>query len=196
MASLKMHLAVAKRYLEKHPGEIKNEREFYTGNIAPDFDPDKENSHYGKRGESKDLVKRHREKVGLDKFLQANKLDTDFDKGRYLHLLADWVYYNELLSHEYLRTVDMEQFPKDNIYTSIAYDKHLEEKYGAHYGLTSMEQEIKAAFEKWTAYDQARWGKNFTGQVLFTREQLDDFIETLTATPVFTPSALASSLSM
>ena len=177
MASLIMHLAVAKRYLEENKGKVKDERAFYDGNILPDFDPDKENSHYGKRTEANDLIKRHREKVGLDKFLQSNKLDTDKNLGRFLHLYTDWVYYNELLSHDYLRTVDMAQFPKDNIYTVFVYDKYVQEKYGVHYGLTSMEKEINEAFEKWNAYDEKRWGKNFTGEILFTREQLDDFIE-------------------
>jgi len=181
MASLLMHLAVAKRYLEKNGLDINDQTSFYDANILPDFDDDKERSHYGKRGESKDLIKRHKEKVGLKKFLETRlcpyKLDTDMDRGLFLHLYTDWIYYNELLPLDYLATIDMTVFPKDNVYTSIVFDPYLEKTYGMNYGLTSMQEQVKEQFVKWNLFDEKRWGKDFSAKILFTKEQLDDFIE-------------------
>jgi len=41
MASLQVHLAIAKLFVEKNPGLIKDKQAFYNGNVLPDLDPDK-----------------------------------------------------------------------------------------------------------------------------------------------------------
>lgn len=45
MASLNVHLAIGKLYLEKNKN-ISNEEEYYKGIIAPDLVEDKNKSHY------------------------------------------------------------------------------------------------------------------------------------------------------
>lgn len=45
MPSFNIHLAVAKRYLDKH-NDIKNTLDFYKGSIAPDLTNDKYKTHY------------------------------------------------------------------------------------------------------------------------------------------------------
>ena len=35
--------------------------------------------------------------VELRKYLQSNSIDTDFDKGYFLHLVTDYIFYNKLL---------------------------------------------------------------------------------------------------
>ena len=58
MPGFTIHLAVGKRYIEKHKKQIKNENDFMKGTIAPDLDKDfsqieknKSKSHYGKWGQ-------------------------------------------------------------------------------------------------------------------------------------------------
>ncbi len=45
MPSFNIHLAVAKRYIEKH-NDIKNTLDLYKGSIAPDLTNNKNNTHY------------------------------------------------------------------------------------------------------------------------------------------------------
>jgi len=54
MPGFTIHIAVAKRYIEKHKSEIKSEEEFIKGAIAPDMNEkmdeiaqDKSKTHYG-----------------------------------------------------------------------------------------------------------------------------------------------------
>ena len=77
MAGIYTHLAIAKRYIEKNPDKFPDDhskRIFYGGNIWLDLTPDKEQTHCGNRSESKDLIKRHREKVNLERFLSTNDI--------------------------------------------------------------------------------------------------------------------------
>ena len=54
MASLTIHMAVGKRFIEKQ--NIKNIADFYKGNIAPDLANDKFASHYTGVKEKNDLI--------------------------------------------------------------------------------------------------------------------------------------------
>ena len=177
MASILMHLAVAREYLKKHPGEIADETAFYDGNVLPDLVPDKAASHYGKRSATNDLVKYNAEKVSLQKFLQHNTVDTDQKRGEFLHLYTDYCFYNDLFPKEYLKTVSFDQITKDGIYTFETYNDYLIDKYRVRHGLTSMEQRLDSFIENAQKNEIALWGKNFTGHVIFTREELDGFIE-------------------
>lgn len=84
MPSFTIHLAVAKKYLEKHPEE--NQEQFYNGVIDPDL-KDKTTSHFGKYSSTPDLNKYCRE-VGLN---------TSYNRGYFLHLLTDDLFYNKFL---------------------------------------------------------------------------------------------------
>jgi len=177
MASLFTHLAVAKRYIEKNGG-IENVQDFYNGNVAPDIFKDTENTHYGKRGESKDLIKRHLEKIGLKEFLAENPLDNDFNRGKYLHLLVDWEFYNNLLPKDYVSDIsDLKVFRVDLIYTSNFYHDYLARKYDVSYGLVSVEG-LREMLDKWASQDFEKYGQSGPqGKLQFTAKQLDDFIE-------------------
>jgi len=169
MASINMHLAIAKRYIEKHPNAIQNERDFYDGNVAPDLAEDKEATHCGKRCETNDLVKRNKEKVNLQKFLLTNTLQNDFNKGMFLHLYADWIYYNDFLDMEYVKTASFKDFANDNFFTMDLYNKFLIEKHGLSFAMTSMEHEILEII--------AAYGKNVGGKLIFSQETLENYIE-------------------
>ena len=97
MPGFTIHIAIAKQYMKKHEQEIKDEQEFIKGAIAPDLNEemngnaeDKNKTHYGKWG--------HYEVVtNIDEFLKDSKADMqqDYWKGYFIHLLADYYFYND-----------------------------------------------------------------------------------------------------
>ena len=90
MPSLAMHLAIAKKYLESHKEE--NEEEFYKGTVAPDMKPVLEigngRLHYGENS--------HR--PGLNRYYQEEGLNSSYNRGYFLHLLTDYLFYNRFLT--------------------------------------------------------------------------------------------------
>ena len=104
-----IHLAVANRYIEKHPEEIKDHNKFIEGVLSPDGVTDKSITHYGPKSS----------KVNLKLFLDDNKIDDDFNKGYFLHLVTDYLFYNRFLDY----------FSKDIYNDYDILNKTLEEKY-------------------------------------------------------------------
>lgn len=86
MPGFVLHIAIGKEYLKKH-NDIENVEEFMKGNIAPDLTDDKTKTHYGKSPTF----------TNLKEFLEHNKLDNSFNKGQFLHLVADYLFYNYYL---------------------------------------------------------------------------------------------------
>ena len=84
MPSFTIHLAVAKKYIEKHPEE--NKEEFYRGVIDPDL-KDKSVSHFGPNSSSPDL----------NRYIQEVGLNSSYNRGYFLHLLTDDLFYNRYL---------------------------------------------------------------------------------------------------
>lgn len=91
MPSFCIHLAIASEYMKKHKNEIKDKEEFIKGTLEPDFGEDKYISHYGNYAE------KH---IGLSNFLDKEKVDTDYWKGYFLHLVADELFYNNVFKKE------------------------------------------------------------------------------------------------
>ena len=83
MASLIIHLYVAQEYLKKHT-EILNKEDFLKGSLAPDLEKEKVKAHYGKVT-AKPILK---------DYLMDNGINNDFDKGYFIHLLTDLLFYN------------------------------------------------------------------------------------------------------
>lgn len=84
-----IHLATANEYMRKHPIEIKNKSDFLLGTIKPDFTTkeNKGNTHYGYSSSI----------LSLRKYLREKDIDTDYEKGYFLHLVTDYIFYNKLL---------------------------------------------------------------------------------------------------
>ena len=97
MPSQITHLAVAKRYLEKHPQLVKDRQAFLDGNVLPDLADNKAESHCGVRTEKNSLVKRNAEKINLAKFIATHNLSDALNQGLYLHLYVDYYFYNDYL---------------------------------------------------------------------------------------------------
>ena len=82
MPCLAMHLAVAKKYLEKHPEE--NKEDFILGTIAPDINmsnigeyingvtEDKNSHHFGLNYQTENIIDYMKKKVDFSLFFQSN----------------------------------------------------------------------------------------------------------------------------
>lgn len=176
MADLYIHLAVAKRYVEKHGGTI-NTKDFYDGNVIPDLDDDKEITHYGKRGET-DLLKRNLEKVNLKKFLEFNTLDSDLNRGKFLHLITDWEYYNNFVPKDRIRAMSFAEYGKSLTYARALLERQLVEKYDLSMAMVSFKDELKNWDEKWKREDSKRYGnEKIDAEPLYNAQDLDEFIE-------------------
>lgn len=88
MAGYVIHLAVGEEYLRNFPNEIINYKEFIDGIIYPDSVTDKSLTHYGPKSSQ----------VHLDQFFKDKDLDTDFNKGYFIHLVTDYLFYNKFLT--------------------------------------------------------------------------------------------------
>ena len=88
MAGYVIHLIIAEEYLRKTDEVIKNKDEFIKGVIYPDSVKIKGETHYSPYYSSD---------VNLYDFVKDNfdKLDQDFYKGYFLHLLTDFLFYKK-----------------------------------------------------------------------------------------------------
>lgn len=102
MPGMTIHIAVGKRYIEKHKNEIQDEAEFIKGTIAPDLNEtmtelanNKSVTHYGKWGN-------YQVKTNLNEFLEDPKVEIskDYWKGYMMHLLTDYYFYNRYFKRE------------------------------------------------------------------------------------------------
>ena len=172
MASFHIHLAVGKRYYEKH-NNIYNVEEFYRGIIAPDLVTDKKISHYsGEKRNKENIFEYLANKVLLNKFLEHEKIDTDYQKGVFVHLITDYLFFNDFFDVEYLKNISYEEFCID-LYDS--YDKtnqYLIEKYQIDDSRfkEQMNQNIKKDNEE-------KKTVNKHGRNILPFEKLDEFIE-------------------
>ena len=91
MPSFVIHIAVANEYFKKH--NMKEEKEeFIKGTIKPDFTDNKLITHYEERLGN----------VNLKEFLETNEIKSSFDRGYFLHLVTDYLFYNHYLD-KYLK---------------------------------------------------------------------------------------------
>lgn len=82
-----IHLAIAKKYIEING--IKNEEEFIKGTIEPDILKQQGiDSHYG-----------YSDNPSIKKFFEEHSLPTDYNRGYLLHLIADYLFYNNFLDN-------------------------------------------------------------------------------------------------
>ena len=185
MSSQITHLAVAKRFVEKHPNLIKDVKRFYDGSVVPDLEPNKALSHYGVRTEKHDMIKYNREKVNPAKFLATHDLSDDFNKGWYLHLYVDYEYYNHFLAQYYQRATSGEQASIDMYEVSRRDDKYLSEKYGVSYYDTNFGAELQKINDEWDAECIVkRCRPNYGFNLPYDFATLDQFIEQMAETEI------------
>lgn len=108
MPGFVVHIAVAQEYLKKHHKNFSEN--FILGSIEPDFTNNKSETHYGKSPAY----------TNLKNYLDNNKICTDFEKGYFLHLITDYLFYNHYL----------DKFEKPQIYYDYDFtNKAIVEKY-------------------------------------------------------------------
>lgn len=83
-----IHIAIANEYIRKHKNN-ENIKEFIDGVIAPDLTNEKSKTHYGKSPAY----------TGLKAFLEDNKIENSFNRGCFLHLITDYLFYNYYLDY-------------------------------------------------------------------------------------------------
>ena len=110
MAGYVIHLAVAEEYIKRHKNQIEDYNKFIEGIIYPDEVQDKSSTHYGKKSS----------KVILKDFLREHRIDTCFEKGYFLHLVTDYLFYNSFL--EYFSKDIYEDYDISNKYLIEKYD--------------------------------------------------------------------------
>lgn len=109
MPSFVINIAVANEYFKKHKKKEDYE-EFIKGTIEPDFTANKLITHYEERLGN----------VDLKKFLETNEIDSSFNRGYFLHLVVDYLFYNKYLDY----------YSKEHIYNDYyILNKNIIEKY-------------------------------------------------------------------
>lgn len=112
MPCLAIHLAIAKKYLDKHPEE--NKDDFILGTIAPDINlsninkyingvnEDKNSHHFGLNFKTEDVIEYMKKKVDFKLFFENNDINTSFLRAYFLHLLCDYRFFGEYITNEKL----------------------------------------------------------------------------------------------
>ena len=113
MPCLSIHLAVAKKYLENHGEE--NKEDFILGTIAPDINmpnisnyingvsDDKNSHHFGLNFKTDNLIEYMKKKVDFNLFFASNDINTSFLRAYFLHLVCDYYFFGEYINSEKLR---------------------------------------------------------------------------------------------
>ena len=93
----------------KHKNQIEDYNKFIEGVIYPDSVSDKSITHYGEKSS----------KANLKEFLLENNIEDSYNKGYFLHLVTDYLFYNKFLDY----------FTKDIYNDYDILNKYLKEKY-------------------------------------------------------------------
>lgn len=171
MASFNIHLAVGKRYIEKTKS-IKDEKEFYKGIIEPDLVSDKAVSHYTGIKDKNNLLIYLAQKVQLNEYLKNKSINSDYQKGVFLHLITDYLFFNNFFDYDYLSNISYSEFCKDLYYSYVITNDYLETKYKIDY--TEFLNQIKNNIER------NKKEKNTSNEIrtnILPFDSLDGFIE-------------------
>lgn len=182
MPGFNIHLAIGKRYIEKQKNKkdvIKNENSFYNGLVAPDLVTDKKISHYTTETNKNNLEKYLLEKVRLDLYLKDNKVETDFEKGVFLHLLTDYLFFNEFFEKEFIKNIDYQDFVRDLYYSYEMTNEYLNKKYNIDFSIFGdrLEKNIRKNKKEKKLEDSDLKEK----KLIFSEKDLDEFIEKISS---------------
>lgn len=127
MACLSLHLAIAKNYLKQQKNL--NYEEVIKGTLYPDAASDNDKTHYTEKNRGNDNVSHVRGKVNLYAFLEEHPKLTDFEFGWFLHLVTDYLFFQECFTTEYLLSKSYEEFCKELYHAYDCVNLYMEEKY-------------------------------------------------------------------
>lgn len=171
MASMSIHLAIGKRYIEKN-NNIKNIKSFYKGVIAPDLEIDKNKSHYTYFTDKSNLELYLNKRIGLKEYINNNIIDNDYEYGVFLHLITDYIFFTSFFDKEYIHSININIFNNDLYHSYDNTDNYVNNKYNIDY--TDLKDDIveaikRARKKKNTSYDE--------GTDILPFDKLDRFIE-------------------
>jgi len=140
MPSLTIHLAVGMEYLKNF--EILNKETFLDGVMAPDLigrqgKIQKRQSHFSDEFFDnmtlKEVCEAH---VNLYSYLSKTEIKNDYDRGYFLHLLTDYLFYTKFVFEQIFKKDNSIQINKENskaLYDDYnCVDKHIETKYNVN----------------------------------------------------------------
>lgn len=127
MASSAIHLAIAKKYMEKN--KVKNPEKFLAGTLYPDACEDNDKSHYTDIDRGSDNISHIRGKVNLFQFLENHETLDDFELGWFLHLVTDYLFFEDCFDEEYLRKNSYKKFCEDLYFAYKCLNLYISEKY-------------------------------------------------------------------
>lgn len=130
MASIRIHLAIAKLFAERN--NVRDPAAFYKGTVDPDLTEKKDPTHYGTLRMAPELSAWEcvKDRVDLSKFLTEHKLDNDYTRGHFLHLVTDFKFFREFFGREFLENADKLEFIADYFYSFDTIAENLIKKYG------------------------------------------------------------------
>lgn len=168
MPGFNIHLAIGNKYIKNN--KIKNKREFFKGIVYPDLVSDKSISHFSLPKDYNDVYKSLHNKVNLKEFIINSKIDTDYEKGVFLHILTDYLFYTEFFDNNYLKNVDYRKFKNDYYYSLSLSDPYIKKKYKVKFSV--YKKEILNKKEKFKNYNYMNDSNN-----ILNLEKLDIFID-------------------
>lgn len=127
MASSAIHLAVAKKYLEQH--KDLDYKKVLDGTLYPDTTEDNDISHYTNKNRGSDNVSHVRGKVDLYAFLLEHETLDDYHIGWFLHLITDYLFFDECFTTEYLLSRDYKVFCEELYFAYKCLNLYLTDKY-------------------------------------------------------------------
>ena len=127
MPSFYIHLAVGKRYNDKN--KLLDSDSFYKGIVDPDLASNKDLSHYTGERVDKTLKTYLKSKVVLKDYLLKNNISSDYDKGVFIHLITDYLFFNEFFPFDYITNTSYDDFVNDLYYSYDSTNDYLLEKY-------------------------------------------------------------------
>ncbi|MBR1926106.1 MAG: hypothetical protein IJ837_04595 [Clostridia bacterium] len=140
MPSLTIHLAVGMEYLKNF--EILNKEMFLDGVMAPDLlgrqgKVQKRQAHFSdKCSDFATFQKACESYVNLYSYLSKKDIKNDYDRGYFLHLLTDYLFYTKFVFEQVFKkdkTIDENSYCPKFFYDDYnCVDKHIEAKYNVN----------------------------------------------------------------
>jgi hypothetical protein len=114
-------------------------------------------------------------KVQLPQFLSESAIDNDYEKGIFLHLITDYLFYNDFFDRNYLEKVTYNDFIKDLYYSYDNSNKYLTDKYKLD--INEIKDKVNNNIKKNQKEKNVDLCKDNNLKNLLQPSKLDDFIE-------------------
>ncbi len=141
MASLIVHCAVAYEYAKTNV--IENMEDFIKGTLFPDIE-DKGTRHFSHYVDPKETIENLYNKVDLNSFVKKFDIGSDFNKGYFLHMLVDYIFYHDYSTQKYFQNHSFENVLKQFGVEYNKLNKPIYDKYP--FSLKYIPKEVKQYF--------------------------------------------------